>query len=560
MLTNVNRNASYEMCGISSHQNHEAMKKNLNLIFFLVMLSLVGIVAFQVYWCLNAYKVNKKNFDANIDLAMQKAMDDCKKDYFDSIRTVLVKRVTNEVTMKVDTMHEKDTINVMLKIYMSSDAVSFPEPYAVTTPVLDFYRKKIGHKATLPEVLVEMSFYVPAMMNQFTMLLGMRDLHKYPAQFDRFKAYNDTHVIVPEDTMLKLNKGMDNSIYGFPPNYRQADSLKLRSYLNRELSSMHISSPYSLRIATRPTIATIPSAKYSETQEYSYKYHGFKVFGIIGPEFFVKAVFGKPQFAIIKSMALVLLLSVLLIVSAIAGFNYLIRTIQRQRKLAELKDDFINNMTHELKTPIATLTVAVEGLQKFNALNDPEKTQRYLQTSRNELSRLNDLVTKVLNISAFEHEKIDLVKENIEIDELVKDVIASEKLKTDKQVTIDYRNKGLALITADKLHFRNVLVNLLDNAIKYSGDHPQITIACFKSGNEAMFIVKDNGAGIPKAQQALIFDKFHRIPAGNIHNVKGTGLGLSYVKYIVEAHGGTVTVKSEINAGSEFMISIPIIN
>ncbi|HEX3385618.1 MAG TPA: HAMP domain-containing sensor histidine kinase, partial [Mucilaginibacter sp.] len=269
-------------------------------------------------------------------------------------------------------------------------------------------------------------------------------------------------------------------------------------------------------------------------------------------------IFNRPQYSIIKNMTLVLLLSVLLIISAIAGFNYLIKTIQKQRKLAELKDDFINNMTHELKTPIATLTVAIEGLQKFNALNDPEKTQRYLQTSRTELSRLNELVTKVLNISAFENEKINLVKENINVDELIEGVIASEQLKTDKKIDINYQNNGLTTIIADKLHFRNILVNLIDNAIKYSGKQPQIEVTCIKAGSEAVFSVKDNGPGIPKAQQTLVFDKFHRIPTGNVHNVKGTGLGLSYVKYIVEAHGGTVAVKSEINAGSEFIISIPL--
>ncbi|MBS1528944.1 MAG: HAMP domain-containing histidine kinase [Bacteroidetes bacterium] len=223
-----------------------------------------------------------------------------------------------------------------------------------------------------------------------------------------------------------------------------------------------------------------------------------------------------------------------------------------------MKDDFINNMTHELKTPIATFTVAIEGLQKFNALNNPEKTQRYLQTSRSELARLNDLVTKVLNISAFENDKIDLVKEQINVDDLVKDVIASEQLKTEKQVNVNYQNSGLPTIIVDRLHFRNVLVNMVDNAIKYSGEHPQIAITCLKAGNQAVVSVKDNGPGISKSHQNLIFDKFHRIPTGNVHNVKGTGLGLSYVKYIVEAHGGTITVKSEINAGSEFIISIPL--
>lgn len=535
------------------------MKKRINEIFFLVMFSLIGIVMFQVYWCVNAYKINKKNFDANIDVAMQKAMDDCKKDYFDSVRRVLVKRVSNEIKIKVDTVHEKDTINVMLKISMWNETMSFNEPYVVSTPVLDFYRKKITHKATLPEVLVEMSFYRPEMMNKFTMLLGMKDFRAYPVQFARFQAYNNTHIIVPEDTMLKINAGMDSSIYGFPRNFRQADSLKLKTYLDVELGKMHIRSPFLLNLSTAQGKHSNDNLHYSETNEYSYKYHGFKVFGIIGPEFFVKAIFRKPQYAIIQSMALVLILSVLLIISAIAGFNFLIKTIQKQRKLAELKDDFINNMTHELKTPIATLTVAIEGMQKFNALDDPEKTQRYLHTSRNQLVRLNDLVNKVLSVATFENHEVKLVKEKIDIDALVNEVIESENLKTNKQVEISYINKDqIAFIEADRLHLRNVITNLVDNAIKYCGERLKIDIRLSRNDSKAVFSVKDNGPGIPASHLEQVFDKFHRVPTGNIHNVKGTGLGLSYVKYIVEAHGGNVTVKSELGHGSEFIFSIPV--
>ena len=173
---------------------------------------------------------------------------------------------------------------------------------------------------------------------------------------------------------------------------------------------MHITSPFTLQFSTQNTTAGKLNNHYSETSEYNYKYHGFKVFNIVGPEFFARAIFRNPQYAIIKGMAITLVLSVLLIVLTIYCFFYIIKTISRAKKLAELKDDFINNMTHELKTPIATMTVAIEGLQKFNALNDPEKTQRYLQTSRNELNRLNELVTKVLNVAAYGNKEIETDK------------------------------------------------------------------------------------------------------------------------------------------------------
>jgi signal transduction histidine kinase len=324
---------------------------------------------------------------------------------------------------------------------------------------------------------------------------------------------------------------------------------------------MHIWSPFFLNFSTKNTPASKLNYHYSETNEYSYKYHGFKVFNIIGPEFFARAVFRNSQHVIIKGMLTTLSLSLLLIIFTIYCFFYIIKTIREQRKLAELKDDFINNMTHELKTPIATISVAIEGLQKFNALNDAEKTRRYLQTSKNELARLNDLVTKVLNMAAYENKEIELVKEPVNIDELINEVIDSEKVKSDKKVRFTYLNKdNLGTVNADKLHFRNVLVNLVDNAVKYAKEPVDVEITCYRSGNYACFSIKDSGPGIPAALLGQIFDKFYRVPTGNLHNVKGTGLGLSYVKYIVEAHGGTVSVKSEINTGSEFIVSIPLNN
>ena len=539
------------------------MKSKLNRIFLLVMLSLTGIIMFQVYWTVNAYHVNKNKFDTDIDIAMQKAMDDCKKDYFDSIRVVLVKRLSDTgFKIRIDTMHEADTLNALLKIHFSDKYTgNIDPPFTIPKSRLNFYRAKINHPATLPELLTEVSFYNPALMQQFTMVLGMNDIHAYPKQFEAFKAFNNSHIVVPEDTMMKLNRGMDNSIYGFPRNFKQADSLKLAKYLDLELDKMQIKSQFRLNFSNKSTPPSDPNLHFSETNEYSYKYHGFKVFNIIGPEFFARAEFGKPQYAILQGMAITLVLSALLIILSIYCFNYIIKTILQQKKLAELKDDFINNMTHELKTPIATITVAIEALQSFNALNDTEKTQRYLQTSKNELTRLNDLVTKVLNVAAYENRKIDLVKEPVNVDQLINDVITSEKLRSDKKVSFTYTNKDqIQTIVADKLHFRNALANLVDNAVKYAKEPVDVIITCYKSGNMAYFSVKDSGPGIPKEHLGQIFDKFYRVPTGNLHNVKGTGLGLSYVQYIVEAHGGSVIVKSEINTSNEFTISIPLNN
>jgi signal transduction histidine kinase len=524
-------------------------------VFILITLALLGIIVFQTYWTVNAYRINKEKFDTRVNIAMERAIDDSKNEYFDSVRRVLVHRLSPpETTIKIDTLHEKDTVNVQLRISLSNKFTKVD--LNATTPVLEFYRRKIHHKASFPEVLTEMSFYAPNMMNNLTILLGMYDIQNHSAQLMDFVK---KHADAPIDTMRKFNQSLHNSIYELPPNYKLSAELKLKRHLRDELNKMHINSPFGLVSSTQNILHSKLNMHYTETAVYPFKYQGFTAFNITGPTLYFRAVFHKPQYAIIKKMLVSLVLSFLLILFTIYCFYYIARTIIDQKNLADLKDDFINNMTHELKTPIATMTVAIEGLQKFNVLSDPEKTQRYLQTSRNELSRLNDLVTRVLDIAAFENREVNLDKENININDLVADIIQSEKSKTSKTVDITFINKdGVELIYADRLHFRNVLINLVDNAIKYANEPVDIVISCYKNPGSLVFSVKDNGIGIPEAHIRQIFDKFHRVPTGNIHSVKGTGLGLSYVKYIVEAHGGTITVKSELNKGSEFIVSIPL--
>ena len=251
-------------------------------------------------------------------------------------------------------------------------------------------------------------------------------------------------------------------------------------------------------------------------------------------------------------------LSVFLIIITVLAYAYLFKIIFMQKRLAEMKDDFVNNMTHELKTPIAIISAAVEGMQSFNALQDKDKTNRYLETSRKELNRLNDLVTKVLQMASYEKKDIQLSKGKIDVNELVNEIIESFKNHSVKVLTIKFENSSsVKYIEADPTHIRNAISNLIDNAIKYSDEEVDITVRCFSEEKYLNISIADNGIGIPSAQLSQIFEKFHRVSTGNLHNVKGTGLGLSYVKYVIEMHGGTVTVKSIPNTGSEFIISIP---
>lgn len=542
------------------------MKRKLVIVLFLTTLLLTGIIAVQAYWSFSAYKLNKEKFDSDINTAMQQALDSCKKDYFDSIRVVMVRRLSDPGTrIKLDTFRKTDPAHPPLSIAISNNTVQFSDSYTTTIGWFDHYRQLINHKATVPEVVAEMSFYAPQLLDKIIMAFGFEDGTKDWAKVD---AYLKVHPGIPRDSIFAHTQIIKSGVYGYPENYRQADSAKLYKYFSAALHKTHRFANFDLKISDKPIPATPPDPhhvkelQYSETEQITYRYHGFLyLLHYEKDSLFVRAIFDRAQVGVLKEMLIALLASGFLVLFTIFCLVYIIRTIIKQKKLTELKDDFINNMTHELKTPIATITVAIEGLQKYNALSDPEKTQRYLQTSRNELSRLDDLVSKVLNIAAFENKEIRLHKEEVAIDDLVNDLIVSETLKTGKMVNISYHNKeNIFYIEADKLHLRNVLANLIDNAIKYCDEPVDITINLYKHHGNAILSVKDNGIGIPPAHIKQVFNKFHRVPTGNVHNVKGTGLGLNYVKYIVEAHGGSVAVKSEKGAGSEFIITIPLKN
>ncbi|WP_184545997.1 sensor histidine kinase [Mucilaginibacter sp. FT3.2] len=548
------------------------MKRKLKIVLFLIALSVTGIIIFQGYWSFNAYKENKKLFETKIDEAMQRALDSCKRDYFDSIRTVLVKRLSESTTViKIDSPSQINTAAVggrstfsigplvtPYAIWISVHGSKNSSPFQTSSKIYNYYRSKINHRnATVPEVLTEMSFYVPPLMTELIQDFFMYDGTNPPPAV---RAYIEANYQKPGFKYPIEQSG----IFEQPSNYKQADSLKIGNYLRAELAKIHINAPFAVNLASTPTASRSDHVFFSETNEYKYQYHGFTFLltnYTLQPRYtlYARAAFRNPQYVVIKGMLITLSLSALLVLFTIFSFYYIIRIINQQKALGELKDDFINNMTHELKTPIATITVAIEGLQKFNALNDPEKTQRYLQTSRNELARLNELVSKVLDVAAFENKEITLVKERLKVDDLVNELIAVEKSKTEKALTITYNNNaGIDLVTADKLHFKNVMLNILDNAVKYSNEPAAINITLDKGNNMAVFTIKDNGIGIPAAHINRVFEKFYRVPTGNVHNVKGTGLGLNYVRYIVEAHGGLVAVKSELNVGSEFTVSIPL--
>jgi two-component system phosphate regulon sensor histidine kinase PhoR len=262
---------------------------------------------------------------------------------------------------------------------------------------------------------------------------------------------------------------------------------------------------------------------------------------------------------VLRKMWSQFLLSLVLVGLTAFSFILLLRSLVQQRKLTKIKNDFISNITHELKTPIATVSVAIEALRNFDALHDPEKTKEYLAISSNELQRLSFLVDKVLKLSMFEKHQVELKEETVDLAMLIKEVVSSMKLQFEKykaQVSVQLQGYQF-VIHADRLHITSVLFNLLDNALKYSKENPAIHIELKDETEQIGLFVTDNGIGIAPEYHKKIFDKFFRVPSGNTHNVKGYGLGLSYVAYVIQRHYGIIQVESKPGIGSRFIIKLP---
>lgn len=279
--------------------------------------------------------------------------------------------------------------------------------------------------------------------------------------------------------------------------------------------------------------------------------------GIINQHWY-QAVFDSPATYLLKKISPQILFSLFLIAFTTVTFIFLYRNLAAQRRLSEMKNDLISNITHELKTPIATVSVAVEALRNFGGLERPERTKEYLDISAGELQRLGMLVDKVLKLSMFENQEIALQKESFDLLQLIEEVMASMKLQFEKQhaVTSLETTGDNFMIDADRLHITSVIYNLLDNALKYSKADPRIDVKLIRHADYFELRISDNGVGISPEYQRKIFDQFFRVPNGDRHNIKGYGLGLSYVNHIVRQHMGFIEVESTPGKGSTFIIKM----
>lgn len=307
---------------------------------------------------------------------------------------------------------------------------------------------------------------------------------------------------------------------------------KVSKALNRELARKDIQIQYQIKHFKADTLFE----SFGNNSKTKLPLNAYSKSTFLPQDQKLELLFSNPTVLLLKRSMTEIVLSLLLSLSIIGCLLYLLQTINRQKKVDEIKNDLISNITHEFKTPITTVSTAIEGIRNFNDRNDVEKTNRYLDISNQQLKKLEIMVEKLLETASLDTDKLLLNKEPINLIYLLRNLIDKHKMICPSKNISFHSNMEQLIVNVDLFHFENALSNLIDNAIKYGGE--TININLDYTNNTIEIMVEDDGNGIEKSQREKIFDKFYRIPKGNQHDVKGFGIGLYYSKKIIEKHGG----------------------
>lgn len=279
------------------------------------------------------------------------------------------------------------------------------------------------------------------------------------------------------------------------------------------------------------------------------------------PEEYLVIIVPHQNSIVLKELTWVIIGAVIFTLIIITAFFLTIRTLLRQKKLGEIKSDFINNMTHEFKTPLATISLAVDALKNDRVAGDKEKTEYFTGIIKEENKRMNKQVETILQAALLDKQKVQLNLKKVHAHEYIDNAVKNISLPVNERggQLIVKAEAAKDIIMADDVHFTNFINNLLDNALKYSTEHPVIKLTTSNTGHLLKIKIEDNGIGMNKETLHRIFEKFYRAHTGNVHNVKGFGLGLSYVKTMVEAHKGTIKAESTLGKGSTFTLTFPLV-
>lgn len=559
------------------------MKLPFKYIAILVIVSLAGIFAYQAYWLTGLYHTMHSEMERDITEAMRMS------DY-------------NEMMIRVDKM-KQDDINhgeVSVSAGYSDDGKSFVRS-STTISREDSLDNATLHETFMPKgdsvyvthpndstrVEVSVRKNVPLLTKEDSVLFidqhretdkvrwmsadsarerleeAVKDSDRSPQSALSAKGGLDV-ILRDQNSMLELATYLQRGLHSgldiiSDPDVVLYDSL-LTSFLHdrninlpHRLLHLHKGSKWDSTILYIDTLVNIGTPGYvptSKAVEYNYSFD-------INTNQSYRLIMEPAGMLVLRQMSGILTTSFVILIVLAFSFWFLIRTILKQKTLEEMKSDFTNNITHELKTPIAVAYAANDALLNFNQAEEKAKRDKYLRICQEQLQRLSGLVEQILSMSMERRRTFRLHPEEFAIRDILETLIEQHKLKAESSVhiSVDIEPEDLSVL-ADRTHFSNIISNLIDNAVKYSKEEAELSISCRQTGGTVTVSVTDRGIGIPLDKQKHIFDKFYRVPTGNLHNIKGYGLGLFYVKSMVEKHGGTITVKSEPDKGSTFTITL----
>jgi two-component system, OmpR family, phosphate regulon sensor histidine kinase PhoR len=519
------------------------------LLVLLMSISLIGIIVVQVYWFNSSLQNNQEQFGFH------------------------VKQVIGNVATK---LKEQEIMSFVEKINQYKDSTGSDK---VDTDFLEFgyYQRNSQTNETIiysNSIITDDFSISPSFFDtnydslQVKSFSSKRKTEVYSKGIDK----NDLqHKTTPDlkieksgklDVLKKLQYEISyNDIALTYPIQRRISVEKLQELLNKELKEYGVETPFEFGIYSNGFATKVKSEQFKFDKDNTYSVPIFTDNEGVSKYQLMLSFPEKKKF-LFSNLIGITLLSLVFTLIIIIAYTSALNQLIKQRQISEIKTDFINNMTHEFKTPIATINLALDAIKNPKVIEDSEKVKRYLQMIRDENKRMHAQVENVLRISKLEKKELEINKEALDINEIINDAIEHVSLIVENRegiIETHFDAKRTNVLLND-VHFTNVFVNILDNAIKYSPDKPKISIHTENIKDFIIIKIKDQGAGMSKVAQKRIFEKFYREHTGDIHNVKGHGLGLAYVKRIVEEHNGEIFVDSEKGKGSTFSIKIPLIN
>lgn len=522
-------------------------KKLFLLLVILMSLSLIGIIFVQSYFINRSIEDGRQQFTRNVKTALtlvSKQIDDYEfRNYLDKVQPYLsnVKSPDSSTVQRLfvtfDDEKNDQTIvhqNIILEeryrvpsLFFEIDADSTDFSNYTNERITDVYKKSSFENGSLERV---------SRIKEFD---DMNSEAKSFLQRDSFKVFM--------------------SSYDGPINNRVNPEL-IETFLNKNLESQGVDINFEYAIFDDDLSTAIRSDNFEKTNN-SY---GVPVFLDVNNESSYNLWVDFPERSkfLISTILWMIVLSIIFTSVIVIAYSSAIYQLIKQRQISQIKTDFINNMTHEFKTPIATINLALDSIKNPKIIDDKEKVLRYLGMIKQENKRMHAQVENVLRISKLEKNELNISKEPLELHDIVEDAVTHVQLIVeDRKGYIKlHLNAKQTSVLANETHFTNVMVNIFDNAIKYSDKAPKIDVYTENVGNNVEVKIKDKGNGMSKQVQKRVFEKFYREHTGNVHNVKGHGLGLAYVKRIIDDHQGHISVESEKGKGSTFTVRLPLIS